>query len=204
MSVEKVLLIRHGETDFNREHRLQGLMATPLNERGREQAAAVARYLQGLLIDALYTSPVLRAQETAEIIGKQTGLPPRSDERLREIEFGQFEGLTFAEIERRFPAAHRNWRAGYMAYKAPQGESRQDVQQRMRAAWHDLTAHPQHSSIALVTHGAAIAIFLGSMYATLPDRAIMNTSITTLERRDDIWEILSFALVPHINGRKES
>ena len=204
MSVEKVLLIRHGETDFNREHRLQGVMAVPLNQNGREQAAAAARYLQGLSIDALYTSPILRAQQTAEIIGDQIGLPPRSDDRLREIEFGQFEGLTFAEVARRFPAAYHKWSAGYRAYQAPNGESRLDVQRRMSAAWHDLTAHPQHRLIALVTHGTAIAIFLGAMYATLPDRAIKNTSITTLERRDDIWEIPGFAQVPHNNGRKES
>ncbi len=197
MSVEKVLLIRHGETDFNRERRLQGVMEIPLNERGRDQAASVARYLQGLSIDALYTSPILRAQETAEIIGNLIGLPPRSDERLREIEFGIFEGLTFAEVERRFPAAHRNWTTGYLAYRAPQGESRRDVQRRMRAAWDDLTAKSSHKSIALVTHGSAIAIFLGSMYATLPGTSIKNTSITTLKRQEDIWEILGFAQTPH-------
>lgn len=197
MSVEKVLLIRHGETDYNREHRLQGVMQIPLNERGRDQATAVARYLKGLSIDALYTSPILRAKETAEIIGKLIGLPPRGDERLREIEFGIFEGLTFAEVERRFPAAHRNWITGYLAYKAPQGESRQDVQRRMRAAWDDLTANSDHKSIALVSHGSAIAIFLGSMYALLPSTSIKNTSITTLKRRGDIWEILGYAQLPH-------
>ncbi len=201
MSVEKVLLIRHGETNFNRERRLQGVMEIPLNERGRDQAASVARYLKGLSIDALYTSPILRAQETAEIIGNLIGLPPRSDKRLREIEFGIFEGLTFGEVERRFPAAHRNWTTGYLAYRAPQGESRRDVQRRMRAAWDDMTANSDHKSIALVSHGSAIAIFLGSLYATLPGTSIKNTSITTLKRRDNIWEILGFAQTPHMNGR---
>lgn len=204
MSVEKVLLIRHGETDFNRERRLQGVMENPLNERGRAQAASVARYLQGLSIDALYTSPILRAQETADIIGNLIGLPARADERLREIEFGIFEGFTFAEVERRFPAAHHNWTTGYLAYRAPQGESRQDVQRRMRAVWDDVTARPDHKSIALVTHGSAIAIFLGSMYALLPDTSIKNTSITTLQRREEIWEILGFAQLSHMNGRDES
>ena len=202
MSVEKVLLIRHGETDFNRERRLQGVMQVPLNDRGRDQAAAVARYLKGLSIDARYTSPVLRAQETAEIIGDLIGLPPRGDRRLREIEFGKFEGLTFAEVERRFPEAHRNWTTGYLAYKAPQGESRQDVQRRMRAAWDDLTANPDHKSIALVSHGSAIAIFLGSMYALLPDRAIKNTSITTLIRREEIWEIVGYAEMAHRTNQR--
>lgn len=198
MSVEKVLLIRHGQTDYNREHRLQGVMQNPLNQRGRDQAACVARYLKGVSIDALYTSPILRALETAETIGKQIGLAPRSDERLREIEFGIFEGLTFAEVERRFPVAHRNWSTGYLAYKAPQGESRQDVQRRMRAAWDDLTVSSDHKSIALVSHGSAIAIFLGSIYAMLPDKSITNTSITTLKRREAIWEIVGFAQTPHM------
>ncbi|MCY4018577.1 MAG: histidine phosphatase family protein [Chloroflexi bacterium] len=197
MSVEKVLLIRHGETDFNRERRLQGVMQIPLNERGRNQAHSVARYLKGLSIDALYTSPILRAHETAEIIGNCIGLPPHSDERLREIEFGLFEGLTFGEVEDLFPAAHHNWSTGYLAFKAPEGESRHDVQRRMRAAWDDLTANADHKTIALVSHGSAIAIFLGSMYAILPDTSIKNTSITTLKRREEIWEILGYAELPH-------
>lgn len=204
MSVEKVLLIRHGETDFNREHRLQGVMDIPLNERGRGQAASVALHLRDISIDALYTSHIPRARETAEIISRVIGLQPRIDERLREIEFGLFEGLTFKEVKRRFPAAHRNWATGYLAYKAPQGESRQDVQRRMRAAWDDLTAHSDHRTIAVVTHGSAIAIFLGSMYALLPDTFIANTSITTLKRCEDIWEILGFARTPHMMRQEDS
>ena len=200
MSVEKVLLIRHGETDFNRERRLQGVMEIPLNERGREQAAAVANYLKDIPIDALYTSPILRARETAEIIGNVIGMPPSDDERLREIEFGVFEGLTFAEIKQRFPTAHRNWTTGYLAYNVPQGESRRVVQGRMRAAWEDLTAHSDHKTVALVSHGSAIAIFLGSLYALLPDSSIKNTSITTLEYREPIWEIAGYAQTPHMGS----
>ncbi len=202
MSVANVLLIRHGETDYNRQRRLQGLMENPLNERGRAQAAAVARHLQSLTIDALYTSPIKRAQETAEIIGNHLDMSPCQDNRLREIDFGIFAGLTFAEAERRFPVAHRNWTSGYLAYNVPQGESRLDVQRRMRAAWDELTAHPEHNTIALVSHGSAIAIFLGSLYATLPKRRIKNTSITTLVRREAIWEIQNFADAPHLQIHK--
>lgn len=198
--VEKVLFIRHGETDYNRRGRLQGIMQNPLNARGEAQAAALARYLENVPIDALYTSPIRRAQATADIISSQIGLPARADARLREIEFGIFEGLTFAQVARRFPQAHRDWTSGYLAYRVPQGESRLDVARRMRAAWHDLTAHDEHKTIALVTHGSAIGILLGSLYASLPGPDIPNTSITTLLRREAIWEIQDFAQCPHGRG----
>ncbi len=197
MSVQHVLLIRHGETDFNREHRLQGVMAVPLNDNGIAQAASVAKYLSRLSIDRLYSSPILRAYETAEIISRAILLPCSFDKRLREIEFGIFEGLTFPLVEKRFPVEHKKWTSGYLDYGVPKGESRRDVQQRMRAAWNDITENEDSQTVALVTHGSAISIFLGSIYAPLPDKPVKNSSITTLTRSADIWEIAGFAETPH-------
>ena len=197
MSVQHVLLIRHGETDFNREHRLQGVMAVPLNDNGIAQAASVAKYLSRLSIDRLFSSPILRAYETAEIISGAIGLACRLDERLREIEFGIFEGLTFPQVEKRFPVEHKKWTSGYLYYGVPKGESRRDVQERMRAAWNDITEDEDSQTVALVTHGSAISIFLGSIYALLPDKPVKNSSITTLTRSADIWEIAGFAETPH-------
>ena len=197
MPVETVLLIRHGETDFNRERRLQGAMGVPLNDTGRQQARGLAERLRGSSIDAIFASPISRARETAAIVADALGLTVQEDQRLREINFGDFEGLTFAEVKARYPQAADRWESGYLAYRAPGGESRLDVSRRMTAAWRDIISTEQRT-VAIVTHGSAIMMFLGSMYALLPGAGVGNTSITTLRRRDDIWAIEGFAETPHL------
>lgn len=200
MGVQTVLLIRHGETDFNSEGRLQGNMPVPLNDLGRRQAHALGRFLKGCRIDALLTSPIKRSLETASIINSYLKLPLEEDLRLREIEFGIFEGLTFEEAKLRYPDAVADWDTGYLAYKVPEGESRLDVQMRMREVWEEITACGAHSAVALVTHGSAIALFLRHMFAHPPDGPIANASITSIERRDSIWAITGYAQTPHLES----
>ena len=199
MSVSKVLFIRHGQTDFNLEHRLQGAMPVPLNDRGRSQSRALANHLRTVPIGAIYTSPRSRALETAQIVGDILGKQVREDERLAEIAFGDFEGHTFAEVETLFPKAYQKWQAGYRPYRVPGGESRLDVQRRMQAAWDDITGAANKETVAMVGHSSAMMIMLAAMFARLPDRAMKNTSITTLERLDDIWRISAFAEAPHLD-----
>ena len=199
MPVETALLIRHGETDFNRQRRLQGAMGVPLNETGREQARLLAAHLGGASLDIIYASPISRAEETAAIIAAELDLPLQQDSRLREIAFGDFEGLTFAEVKARYPEAARKWESGYLRYRVPGGESRDDVSRRMRQAWDEIVS-ADHENVALVSHGSALMMFLGSLFAVLPGKGLPNTSITTLRRRDDIWEIDGFAELPHLTG----
>ena len=200
MRVKKVLLIRHGQTDFNRQHRLQGVMSVPLNQQGRTQAKALAQHLKSQPIDAIFTSPLPRAKETAQIIGNVLKQPVQCDARIREIAFGCFEGLTYAQAKQQHPQAHRMWDSGYIDYKVPGGESRGDVQRRMMAAWTEVTSSPDMETVVMVTHGSAIKILLGTLYAQLPDTPLMNTSITTLERWRTVWEITSYAARPHLKG----
>ena len=200
MSAKRVLFIRHGQTDFNLEHRLQGALPVPLNECGRSQARALADYLKAVPIDAIYASPRSRALETAQIIGEVLGQTVRGDERLAEIAFGDFEGHTFAEVEARFSTAYRKWESGYRPYRVPGGESRLDVQRRMQAAWDDITSTADIHTVAMVGHSSAMMILLASMFARLPDKAMKNTSITTLERFEDIWHIRAFAEMPHADS----
>ena len=197
MSVDKVLFIRHGQTAFNQERRLQGAMPVPLNSQGRRQARSLARYLKTVPIDAIYTSPRPRALETARIIGEALGQSPYEDERLAEIAFGDFEGHTFAEVQARYPEAYRKWEAGYRAYRVPGGESRVDVQRRMAAAWSDIVNSARLATVAIVGHSSAMMILLSSMFAQLPVKGMTNCSITTLCRFQDIWEISAFAETPH-------
>ena len=156
MSANRVLFIRHGETHFNTERRLQGAMPVPINECGRRQSEALARYLSRSPVDAIYTSPRLRAKETAEIIARHLNLPLIQDERLAEIAFGKFEGHTFAEVAELFPDAFAMWQSGYRPYRVPGGESRLDVQLRMQSAWHDIVSAADHSTVAIVGHSSAL------------------------------------------------
>jgi broad specificity phosphatase PhoE len=115
--VTKLLLVRHGETDWNRDGRWQGGSDTRLNDLGREQARALAEQLDGD-IDVLYSSDLARARETAEIVAAKLGLEVRLDPRLRERGFGSWEGLTMPEIEERFAESHRRWRSGEEAQRS--------------------------------------------------------------------------------------
>lgn len=200
MSARRVLFIRHGQTDFNLEHRLQGALPVPLNDCGRSQSRALAKYLKSDSIDAIYTSPRSRALETAQIIGAVLGHAACEDERLAEIAFGDFEGHTFAEVETLFPTAYRKWESGYRPYRVPGGESRLDVQRRMQAAWDDITGAARFETVAIVGHSSAMMILFASMFARLPDKAMKNTSITTMERCEDIWRISAFGETPHLAG----
>ena len=198
MSVSTVLLIRHGQTDFNLQHRLQGALPVPLNDCGRAQSYAVARRLKTTSIDALYVSPRMRASETAQIIGKALGQRIIEDERLAEIAFGDFEGHTFDEVSKLYPDAYRMWEAGYRAYRVPNGESRLDVDLRMRAAFDDIVGERNLATVAIVSHSSAMVIMLASMFARLPDKPMKNTSVTTLKRYRGIWEISAYAEAPHL------
>lgn len=199
MSVELVYFIRHGQTEFNKERRLQGAMPVPLNDCGRKQSHALGQCLKGWSIDAIYTSPRIRAKETAQIIGGYLAQTVYEDERLAEIAFGDFEGHTFAEVAQLYPVAYEKWVSSYRRYRVPSGESRFDVQLRMEAAWRDITDSDNgESTVAIVGHSSAMMIFLAAMFAFLPSKPVLNTSITTLERYDDIWRIQSFAETPHL------
>ena len=116
---------------------------------------------------------------------------------MAEIAFGDFEGHTFAEVEARFPLAYRKWESGYRLYQVPGGESRLDVQWRMQAAWDDITSVSDLETVAMVGHSSAMMIMLASMFARLPEKPMKNTSITTLARFEDIWQISAFAEMPH-------
>jgi 2,3-bisphosphoglycerate-dependent phosphoglycerate mutase len=108
--VTTLLLVRHGETDWNRDGRWQGHSDTPLNDAGREQARRVAPELSD--VDVVYSSDLARARETAEILAEPLGLEVRLDPRLRERGFGTWEGRTSAEIEAAFQDEHASWLAG--------------------------------------------------------------------------------------------
>lgn len=200
--VNRVFIVRHGETDFNAEKRWQGFMPTPLNQVGQNQAKRLAQYLQNELIDMIISSDLRRAIETVQPTADSLGLDIKLDERLRELNLGIFQGLTGEEIQTKFPEEWTAWRTDYMTYTIPNGESRHMLQSRVYEAWLDLTENVQFNTLLLMTHGGTIRMLL---QAVLGDGEWMytdfsNTSITVLEKLDEHWTITQLATTAHLNA----
>jgi broad specificity phosphatase PhoE len=150
-----LLLARHGETDWNRDGRWQGHSDTPLNELGREQARELAESLDG--IDAVYSSDLARARETAEIVAARLGLDVRFDARLRERSFGAWEGLTMEEIEGGFAETFRRWQAGE-GHGADDAEAFDEFAARVHSFLDDVLSRHPEDTLLVVGHGGSIRI----------------------------------------------
>jgi len=155
----EVLLVRHGETDENASARFQGRLDTRLNERGREQSRALAEAVRGEGVRALYSSPLLRAQETARIVGAAIGLEPILDERLVEADAGAWAGRLIVDIVERERDGYARWRAADPTFRFPDGESVAEQAQRIAAALADVAAGPLPALV--VTHGGTIRAVAG-------------------------------------------
>lgn len=153
-----LLLARHGETDWNRERRFQGHADRPLNDVGRRQALELAELLRGEVLATVYTSPLKRASETARIVAEQLDLVPRELEALREIDVGDWEGLTVEDVRARYPeqldvAWHTGW---------PNGETHDELGARVLPALLELeTLHPEETVLG-VTHAGPIRAALAA------------------------------------------
>ncbi|MEZ4666808.1 MAG: histidine phosphatase family protein [Anaerolineae bacterium] len=201
--VNKILLVRHGQTDWNMEGRWQGTLPVGLNSEGWEQARALAAALKGRPIAAIYSSDLPRAFETATTIGSAVGLVPHTDVRLREFNLGIFQGLTRQEIEERYPAEWHHFHADYWNYVVEQGESRRALQQRMHHVFEDVTSRGVGEEVIFVSHGGAIRMLLLALYpddAAVRDGHIENTSVTTLERTSAGWRLVTMGDVEHLRS----
>jgi broad specificity phosphatase PhoE len=153
--VTTLLLVRHGETDWNREGRWQGQSDTSLNDVGREQAARVAEELDG--VDVVYSSDLARARETADIVARRLGLDVQLDRRLRERAFGAWEGKTAPEIETEFRDAHARWLAG----EGPGAEDAEPFDAfavRVHGFLDDALARHPNETVLVVAHGGTIRV----------------------------------------------
>lgn len=149
-------IIRHGETAHNAAGRLQGHVDVALAERGRRQAAAAALVLRGRPIAGLYSSDLLRARQTAEIIGDELGLPVKLEPRLREVNVGEWGNLTAAEIQSKHPEVLQQMRRAPEQTRYPGGESYGELADRVMAALTDIANAHASQAVAVVTHGGAL------------------------------------------------
>ncbi|HEV2752343.1 MAG TPA: histidine phosphatase family protein [Solirubrobacteraceae bacterium] len=163
-----ILLARHGETDANRAHRFQGRRDPTLNDTGREQARALAAEARGENVAVLYASPLLRAWETAAIVGEALGLEPRADERLVEIDVGDWAGRLHEEVAHNEVDTYRAWIDADERFRFPGGESIGEQRARVCAAIADVRARGESPAL-LICHGGTIR---AALLATLGPEAI--------------------------------
>jgi len=153
--VTTLLLVRHGETDWNRDGRWQGHSDTHLNAVGREQAARLADEIDG--VDVVYASDLARARETAETLAEPLGLDVQLDGRLRERSFGAWEGKTGPEIEAEFPDAHARWLTGH-GPGADDAEPFADFGARVGSFLEEVLARHPDETVLVVAHGGSIRV----------------------------------------------
>lgn len=154
----RIIAIRHGETTWNVDTRIQGRLDIPLNATGRGQAARLAQALKDEPISAVYASDLTRAWETAAYLGQAHGLPVTPEAGLRERGFGDFEGKTFAEIEALLPEQSLRWRKRDPEFAPAGGESLLALKSRVEEATARLAARHPGQLIALVGHGGVMDV----------------------------------------------
>jgi 2,3-bisphosphoglycerate-dependent phosphoglycerate mutase len=201
--ITRVLCIRHGETDWNASGRWQGHAPVPLNATGLVQSAALGRYLagHGPALAALYSSDLARAHQTAQAIAEAVGWAVQPDPRLREVDLGQWQGLTRAEAEAWDPAGYAAFRADYYRTPPPDGESRNDLKARVRAAFDAIADRHAGQTAALVSHGASLGMLIESLFGRIDRPTLTNTSITLVERAGPgaAWTLARVAWTPHLS-----
>ena len=156
----RLILVRHGETDWNVEGRYQGQSDVPLNKAGRLQAAEMRPQIQALLPAAIYSSDLVRARETAEILAGPLGIPVQVDPRFREIHLGEWEGLLFDEIQARYSGLLKLRREDPAKVSAPGGETVAHVRDRVLAATKEIIEVHGDQTVVVVAHGLPLAILI--------------------------------------------
>ncbi len=202
MSVKRVVLIRPGETDWNKLGRWQGHVIVPLNVTGRAQAERLAQFVRPIGLHAIYSSDLRRARDTAEILARVAGLQPIYDPRLRERSMGEWQGLTLREIMEWDPDEYSRLLADPDGYQVPLGESRAQVTQRARAAFEEIIA-AGGETIGIISHTTAVRGLLANLVPGCNPYQLQfkNMSVTTIVHEDDgTWQISQLDDVTHLEG----
>ncbi|MEP7123304.1 MAG: histidine phosphatase family protein [Byssovorax sp.] len=193
MPKTRLLLIRHGETDDNHRRIFQGQAGRGLNARGRDQSIRLAaRFEQlGLRAQALYCSDLDRARETAELLSGALGVAPIAEPRLREVHVGEWQGLGYDDIAARYPDEWDAWRRGVDFKRGGGGETYAEVGDRVAAAVDSIAAAHAGETAVIVSHGAAIKVFVGKVLgldtsALRRYRVAANTGVTLVEREGGV------------------
>lgn len=200
----KVILIRHGETEWNLSGRWQGHADSPLSPRGESQAVALGVRMSKESLDHFYTSDLERAQHTSRLVGEPSGWVANPLESLRERDLGVLEGLTTDEMRQIHPSEYQSFRNDGPDYQVPGGESFRQFCDRCSQALEGVSARHPGKIIGLMTHGG----FLGAIFRyvlKIPldaerNYVLLNCSINRLEKTDKGWNLVSWGDIAHLDG----
>ena len=200
----ELLVVRHGETEWNATGRIQGHLDVGLNERGRLQAEAVAERLAGEIFSALYSSDLKRSIETAEAIGATAGHQVIPDAQLREWDLGVLAGLMRIEAETQFPEAYRIYAEGIVGAVVQEGESIRQRYERTTGRLEAIAAAHIGMRVVVVTHGGALDDFYRqAKRMTLEaekDFELFNAGVNTFEIADGVWTLKQWGDVRHLEA----
>lgn len=201
-----MLLIRHGESIWNQERRIQGNLDPGLSDRGKAQAALLAARLKGRPFTALYTSPLRRALDTAAILGESTSLAPRPIDGLREIRLGEWEGKTATEIRTTSGNLYDRWLDRPLDVSSPPGgEEIRAFQQRAVEAIESLRRSHIDGDLLVVTHGGVIKVYLCHILGLDLNRLFRiktdNTAVTEILFNGDTAHLALLNDTCHLNGQ---
>ena len=201
--VTTVILVRHGQTVYNAQGRAQGFLDIPLNENGLKQAELLAKSLKDYPIDVFIASPLSRAYVTTETVAKMHGMKiAYTDDRLKEINYGDWAGLTPKERKEKYPEVSKLWNKRPWLANFPNGENLRDLEYRSRAALEDAVAKYPGKTIFIGAHSkvniAIICSVLGidlEKFWQIPQN---NTCVNVLKYEDGVWKLVLMNSVAHL------
>ena len=198
--------LRHGETAWNAEGRLCGSTDVPLSDVGRRQAQLLARRLKPISVEALYTSPLGRALETACVIGAAIDREPVIDRRLAELNYGAWEGRTFEEIQRATPATYRAWDADPGNMAPPEGESGVQLIERVTPFMANVAQRHPCGNVVVVCHKTVCRLLachiMGVPLSEYRRRITMqNAALNILETQEGNWRVVALNDTSHLDTR---
>ena len=191
----EIIIIRHGETEWNKTGRFQGHSDVPLSAEGRTQAAALGKNLVVDHVDAIYASDLTRAMETAAPLAQRFGLEVISDPQLRELNFGAWEGRNFNDVNAENPNAMKNFYTDPEQADIPESEPFPEFQRRIAGRVREIVAQERGKRIVIVSHGASIRILLADLLS-MPIRSIwhlsqLNTAVNKIRFEDDGFAVVT-------------
>ena len=204
-----LVLIRHGETEWNSAARIQGYRDIGLSDRGRRQADVLARHLAGHRLDAIYASDLSRAIQTAEPLARTRGMEVRVDARLKERGFGIFEGHTYDEAQAKWPNEYAVWRQRDPAHALPGGESYLQARARVLQCLDQIVQEHAGRTVAILTHGGVLDIVyraaVGIPWQTPRSHLLPNASINHVQARHPGPElvVLAWAQSEHLDAARD-
>jgi len=212
MGVTKIYMVRHGQTAWNADGRFMGQLDIPLDKTGLAQAARVAERLRSLRPQAIYASDLQRAWQTAEAIQREIALdavtkpaPQITPEpRLREMAFGEWQGLTYTEIQENYPEQVKAWMTDLEGFHPPGGESLVEMTGRLKSALEDILTRHADQTVLLVAHGGSlqtlITLVTGLEASQMWQFPLKNSSISVIELYSSGWLVTLLNDTCHLDG----